>query len=131
MQAGCAPRLTEGKIIQIATGSKFTLFVTDNGKLFCRGKTFLDQISLPVLQTATLVPIGEKIVVKKAYVSISTKDQAVAMLDVLDKSESRSRKILSAGKNRFCVLAQGDDVKDCKNFKEIKLNFNLVQVVDI
>jgi alpha-tubulin suppressor-like RCC1 family protein len=49
MQPACAPRLIEGKIIQIATGSKFTLFVTDKGKLFCRGKTFLDHIALPVL----------------------------------------------------------------------------------
>jgi len=54
------------------------------------------------------------------------------MIDVLDKSDGgRQRKILSAGKNRFCLLAQGDDVKESKHFKEIKLNFNLVEVVDI
>jgi alpha-tubulin suppressor-like RCC1 family protein len=62
---------------------------------------------------------------------MSSRDQAVAMLDVLDKSEGRRRKIIAAGKNRFGVLAQGDDVKDSKVFKDIKINFNLVQVVDI
>jgi hypothetical protein len=84
-----------------------------------------------VLTTPTLVPVGENIIVKKVFVSVSPRDQTVVMLDVLDKSEGRRRKILSAGKNRFGVLAQGDDAKESKQFKEIKINLNLIEVVDI
>ncbi len=65
----------------------------------------LDAIELPVLQTATLIPFPENIFVKKAYSSLGSKDQVVSMVEIIDKSSGKLRKILSAGKNRFGVLA--------------------------
>lgn len=99
-----APRLLNGKICQIASGSHFSLFVSDTGKLFARGKTFLDLINLPVIPTATLVPIPDQYVVKKAYCNAGSRNQSVAFLEVIDKSDGKRRKILSAGKSRFGVL---------------------------
>lgn len=49
------------------------------------------------------------------------------MLEVIDKSSGKLRKILSAGKNRFGVLAQGESVKESNMFTEIKLSFGITQ----
>lgn len=78
--------------------------MSDTGKLFARGKTFLDQLNLPVIATATLVPLADHYVVKKAYCSIGSRAHSVAMIEVIDKSDNKRRKILSAGKSRFAVL---------------------------
>jgi hypothetical protein len=48
--------------------------------------------------------LPEGIFVKNAYSSMGSLGQPVSMLDVIDKSSGKQRKILSAGKNRFGVL---------------------------
>jgi hypothetical protein len=85
----------------------------------------LDAIHLPVLQTATLIPLPEGTFVKNAYSSMGSQGQPVSMIDIVDKSSGKQRKILSAGKNRFGVLGQGESVKDSNMFKEIKINFGM------
>jgi hypothetical protein len=46
----------------------------------------------------------DDIFVKNAYSSMGSKDQPVSMIDVIDRSSGKQRKILSAGKNRLGVL---------------------------
>jgi hypothetical protein len=62
----------KGKIVKISSGAKFTQFVTDQGELFIRGKSMLDAIHLPVLTTATLIPLPEGTFVKNAYSSLGS-----------------------------------------------------------
>ncbi len=52
------------------------------------------------------------------------------MIEVVDKSEGKRRKILSAGKSRFGVLAQGDDTKESNLFKEIHSRRHFAMVSD-
>ena len=87
MDSKCEPRLLKGKIVQISSGAKFTQFVTDQGELFARGKSFLDALLLPVLKTATLIPFPDNIIVKKAYCSLGSQKSPVGMIEVIDKSE--------------------------------------------
>jgi alpha-tubulin suppressor-like RCC1 family protein len=50
------------------------------------------------------------------------------MLDVVDKSDGK-RKILSAGRSRFGVLGQGNDVKESEFFKPVQ--FGDSQILNI
>ena len=127
----CAPKLSSGKIIQMASGSHFTLFVSDTGKLFARGKFFLDSIVLPILPTATLVPLQDNYQVKRVWATPGPKAFSVAFVEVVDLANKKQKKILSAGKSRFGVLGQGIDVKESNIFKEVKFNRGLSSVVDI
>ena len=91
----------------------------------------LETINLPIISTATLIPLPDQYVVKKAYCNFGNRNMTVSMIDVVDKLDNKRRKILSAGKNRYGVLGQGEDVKESNMFKEIKLNFNLVTITNI
>ena len=51
------------------------------------------------------------------------------MIEVVDKSDNKRRKILSAGKNKFGVLGLGCEVKESKDF--VKVNFGIEQIIDI
>lgn len=64
----------------------------------------LDAIHMPVLTTATLIPLPEGIFVKNAYSSLGSMKHPVSMIDVVDKSSGKQRKILSAGNNEYGVL---------------------------
>jgi hypothetical protein len=75
MPTEAAPRLLEGKIIQMASGSHCTLFVTNCGQLFARGKVYLENMQLPVIPTAMLVPLDERYVAKKAYCTTGSRNQ--------------------------------------------------------
>jgi hypothetical protein len=51
-----------------------------------------------------LVPLPEGTFVKNAYSSFGSANSPVSMLEVIDKSSGKQRKILSAGKNNVGVL---------------------------
>lgn len=103
MSPECSPRLLDGKIVSLASGSHSTLFVSDKGQVFGRGKSYLDFMQLPVIPTAMLIPLDERYVAYKAYCSTGSRNQAVTMIDVFDKKD-KQRKILSGGKSRFGLL---------------------------
>jgi len=105
--------------------------VSDTGAAFARGKVFLESLKLPVLPSATPLPLGEdKFTVKKAYASQANKNLSVAMLDVIDKSDGQ-RKILSAGRNRFGILGQGDDVKESEFFKPVNFGDSPISTIEL
>ena len=53
------------------------------------------------------------------------------MIEVVDISDNKIRKILSAGKSRFGLLGQGEEIKEASFFKEIKVNFMMAHVIHI
>jgi len=58
------------------------------------------------LPTATVVPLKEdQYHVNKAYLSSGNRGLTVAMIEVVDKKDENRLKVLSAGKNKFGVLA--------------------------
>ncbi|TNV74890.1 hypothetical protein FGO68_gene13970 [Halteria grandinella] len=126
MSPECSPRLLDGKITSMASGAHFTLFVSDIGQVFARGKYFLDHMQLPVIPTAMLIPLDERYVAQRAYCTTGSKSQQVAIIDVFDKKD-KLRKLLSGGKSRFGILGLGDGVKDANLFKEVKVDYKSVQ----
>ena len=53
------------------------------------------------------------------------------MIEVVDKADNKRRKILSAGKSRWGLLGQGNDIEESNLFKEIKINFGLITITHI
>lgn len=107
------------------------MFVSDTGAAFARGKIFLEMLKLPVIPSATPLALGEdKFTVKKAYASQANRNLSMAMLDVIDKSDGQL-KILSAGKNRFGLLGQGNDVKESEFFKPVKFGDSPITHIEL
>lgn len=96
--------LKREKVTQMISGSHFTLFLTDDGKVFGRGDQFLKIIGIDAKKEVKQIPIAEKYTVKKMYCNQgNSKEGAVVILEVYD-SENKIKKYLSAGKNRFGLL---------------------------
>ena len=111
-------------VTQFASGSHFTIFVTDLGKLFVRGDAFIDGLVLAKCNQVVEVPLPENYLVKTAYASMgNARNQASAIIEVVDKSD-KLKKFLSAGKSRFGLLGQGHGVVESKEFKEMSFHFS-------
>lgn len=96
--------LKKHNVIQFSTGSHFSLFVTDQGKLFVRGDAFIDSLVLAKSNSVIEVPIPDNYFVRKAYCSQGhSKQGAIAIIEVIDKND-KIKKFLSAGISRFGLL---------------------------
>lgn len=109
-------QITEN-IIDIASGTHFTLLVTESGKLFGLGNRFLKEIGLDCNQKIIPIPLKDGVKVLKAYCSMSKK-QPLAFIKV--KLENGDVAIWSAGRNEQGLLGQGSLVKTSKVFKPLK-----------
>ena len=75
--------LPTDNIIDICTGSHFTLFVTDSGKLFGSGSSFIKEIDFTpdAVNRFVRLPIKEDLLVKRVWCS-KAKDTYIAVIEV-------------------------------------------------
>ncbi|CDW73494.1 UNKNOWN [Stylonychia lemnae] len=123
--------IIENKIIQFVCGSHFSLYVSDEGKLYGRGDQFLSILGLESKKQAQQILLHERYSVKKVHCSQgNSKILAVAIIEVYDQ-EDKIRKYLSAGKNQFGLLGQGAGVTTSETFQELSMHFNILSFTQL
>lgn len=91
-------------------------------------------MKLPILSTPTLIPLAESdkdFLVKKAYLSVGSRNQQVAIIEVVHKTDNKTIKLLSAGKSTLGCLGQGQDIKESDIFKDVKFNPGLDKIAQV
>jgi alpha-tubulin suppressor-like RCC1 family protein len=81
MVIGDEDEVVVDKIVDLASGTHFTLFVTESGKLYGSGNRFLKEIGLESDNKIINIPLPEGFKVLKAFASQSKK-QPVAIIKV-------------------------------------------------
>jgi hypothetical protein len=103
-------------IVDVASGTHFTLFVTESGRLYGIGNRFLKEISLDCENKIVPVPLKDGVKAVRAYASMSH-GQPLAIIKVKVDGEEQ---LWSAGRNEQGLLGQGGQVKISKVFKPLK-----------
>ncbi|CDW84904.1 hect e3 ubiquitin [Stylonychia lemnae] len=119
-------QITE-KIVDISSASHFTLFVTEDGKLYGIGNRLMKELGLDCDQKIINIPLKEGAKVLKAYASMG-KNSPLAFLKV--QLENGKIEFWSAGKNEQGLLGQGQQVKHSKLFKPLKFDQENIQFVE-
>lgn len=88
-------QITE-KIVDVTSGTHFTLFVTECGKLYGIGNRFLKEIGLDCDKKIIPIPLKEGIKVLKAYASMGKKSPLAILKVQLENGEEQ---FWSAGKS--------------------------------
>lgn len=88
--------ITPEKIIQLSSGTHFTLFVTESGKLYACGNRFLKEIGKDCDNKVILLQLPQGIKCLNAYASMS-KGQPLALIKII--TSSGEEQMWSAGKN--------------------------------
>lgn len=114
-------------IVDIVSGTHFTLFVTESGKLHAIGNRFLKEISLDCDSKIIQVPLKEGVKAVKAYASMSH-GQPLALLKV---SVGVEEQLWSAGKNEQGLLGQGPGIKSSKVFKTLKYDSAAIKFKEV
>ena len=113
------------------SGTDFTLFLSEKGKLYCRGDIFLKSIRMEGQKSVRRIPIDEKYQIKRVFTSQGAAPKyGVVILEVID-TEDKVKKYLSAGKNSFGLLGQGGDVKVSEEFKPMSMQFRILSFTQI
>ena len=96
--------LKQENIVEVKSGSHFSCFITDTGKLLIRGQYLQSLLELGDDHSNLIyVPLPDKYFVKHVYCSVNKKRYPVCIIEVYDKNENKT-KILSAGQNSYGVL---------------------------
>lgn len=79
-----ASSLPENKIVAVSSGTHYTLFVTEGGKLFGCGNRFLKEIGLDADNKIISIPLPEGLKVVGVWACMSKK-QPLALIKVLNE----------------------------------------------
>lgn len=114
---------SQQKIVDIASGSGFTICVTDIGEVWAWGKEFLDPIEQSS-ETPIQVKKPKEMLAKRCWAN-KFSDSHVAFVEFEDQ-ETKKKYIYSAGFSENGLLGQGDKIKESREFKKINyLNENI------
>lgn len=106
----------EEKIVDMASGTGFTIFVTENGKVRACGQRFLTAIGQSSQEVAEVkLPKGYSC--RKVWASRGA-EEICAFLE-LEDTETKVRAIFSAGKSTKGLLGQGQGITESKKFKKL------------
>lgn len=111
-----ADKSEEEKIVDIASGAGFTLFVTESGQLWARGQRFLEAVDQASKDAVKLkLPAGQ--LCRRAWAGKAAASPCAFV--ELEDAETKEKSIYSAGRSEKGLLGQGVNIKESREFKQI------------
>jgi alpha-tubulin suppressor-like RCC1 family protein len=120
--------LFSDKIVDIACGKQFNVFVTESGKIFGQGNRLLKRFGMES-EVPLVLPVKDDAKVLRAWASCATQNQELVIIEV--ELKDGGIQLWSAGRSEQGLLGQGGKTKETKVFAPLAYDHKNIKFVSI